>query len=769
MSTGSDARPVLAHTVLEIDGMTCGSCARRVERVLRRLDGVSAEVNYATGRAAVDHPAPVAVADLVAVVEKAGYRAAPPAPPGPDADPDPDTDPDAAREAGLRALRTRVLACAVLTLPVVVLAMVPAWQVTGWQWASLVLTTPVALWGALPLHRAAVSRLRHGAATMDTLVSIGVLVAYGWSVHALVLGSAGAPGHTHALEWTAPWSDASGRIYLEVAAAVTTAVLAGRYAEARARRRSGSALRELVELTAGTAAVLRDGTEVTVPAERLAVGDRVLVRPGERVPADGVVVEGASALDTSPITGETLPREVGPGDEVVGGSLNAGGRLVVRATRVGADTQVAQMAALVEQAQQGPAAVARLADRVCAWFVPGVLLLAGAAGGFWLGAGATPVAAAGVAVAVLVVACPCALGLATPTALLVGTGTGARLGILVTGPHVLEAARRVDTVLLDKTGTLTTGEMVVDDVAVATGEDLGEVLAAAGAVGSASTHPVARAVAAHAAAHGPLPAVRDAEALDGFGMRGTVGGREVLVGRPGPVADLPPELVAALARARERGSSVAVVARDGRALAVVAVGDTVRPSSAAAVAGLRALGLEPVLLTGDSAAVGRAVADRTGIEGLVADVLPTEKVDAVRRLQEHGRVVALVGDGVNHAAALAAADVGIAMGSGADVALHASDVTLVRADPLAAVDALRLCRRTGATIRANLFWAFAYNLLALPVAAAGLLNPMVAGVAMALSSVFVVSNSLRLRRFTATPMGRADQRVTAEGPRASFL
>ncbi|WP_300011745.1 heavy metal translocating P-type ATPase [Pseudonocardia sp.] len=731
--------------------MTCGSCARRVERVLRRMGGVEAQVNYATGRVAVDHPGTVTVDDLAAVIEKAGYTAERPAPAEPAA-----AAVEEAPDPALLALRDRARVCAGLTVPVVALAMVPAWQFTHWQWASLALAAPVAVWGALPLHRAALATLRHGATTMDTLVSVGVLAAFGWSLYSLFLGTAGYPGHTHALGAAPVWSDGTGAVYLEVAATVTTLVLVGRHAEARARRRSGAALRGLLALAAADAALLRDGREERVPADRVAVGDRIVVRPGERVAVDGVVEDGASALDTSPITGESLPREVGAGDEVTGGTINVGGRIVVCATRVGADTQVAQMAALVERAQTGTAAVARLADRICAWFVPAVLVLAAAAGGFWLGAGAGQVGALGAAVAVLTVACPCALGLATPTALLVGTGRGAQLGILVTGPDVLETARRVDTVLLDKTGTLTSGEMRVDRVSVAAGEDRDDVLAVAGALESASAHPVARAVHGHAAEQvGDLPQVGDPVAVGGLGARGSVGGRDVLIGRVALLAErgigLPPELASAVAAAEEDGASVAALAWDGRARAVFTVTDTVRPTAAAAVAGLRRLGLDPVLLTGDGVAVARSVAAQVGIDAVVADALPTDKADAVRRLQEHGHVVALVGDGVNDAPALAQADVGIAMGSGADVALHASDITLVRSDPTAAVDALRLCRRTHATIRGNLGWAFAYNVAALPVAAAGLLNPMLAGAAMALSSVFVVGNSLRLRRFSGAP------------------
>ena len=730
---------------LRVGGMTCGACANRVERTLNKIDGVSASVNYATETASVTATAPSTVDDLVAAVERAGYTATPA--------PEQEDAPD--REQALAALRTRLRACLALALPVVVVSMAPALQFPYWQWVALALTAPVVVWGALPLHRAAWTNLRQAAATMDTLVSVGTLAAFGWSLYALVLGDAGAPGLTHTFGLTLDRTHGAANLYLEVAAGVTTFVLAGRYAEARARRRSGVALRTLLGLAATDAAVLRGGREVRVPVDRLAPGDRFVVRPGDKVATDGVVVEGASAIDASMLTGETVPAEVTDGDEVTGGCVNVGGRLVVEATRVGAETRLAQIAALVETAQTGKAAVQRLADRISGVFVPVVLTLAAATFTFWLGAGYAPATAFTAATAVLIVACPCALGLATPTALLVGTGRGAQLGILIKGPEVLESTRRVDTVVLDKTGTVTTGEMNVVGVAAAAGEDADEVLATAGGLQDGSSHPIARAVVRHAQERfGRLPAVSGFAALDGLGVRGTVAGREVLVGRRLLLArnavDLPADLAAALAAAERDGGTGVVVAWSGRARGILVLADTVRPTSAAAVADLRRLGVEPILLTGDGLGAGSAVARQVGIDTTVVEALPDEKVEIVRRLQAEGRVVAMVGDGVNDAAALARADLGIAMGTGSDAAIHASDLTLVRADLRAAVDALRLSRRTLRVIKANLFWAFAYNCLALPLAAAGLLNPMVAGAAMALSSVFVVTNSLRLRRFQAS-------------------
>jgi Cu+-exporting ATPase len=735
-----------AVTDLAVGGMTCGACANRIERKLNKLDGVRATVNYATEKAAITHPTGMGAAELIAVVEAAGYTAALP----------PTTDePDDAPDEALREHRMRLLVCAGLAIPVVVMAMVPVLQLPYWQWLSLALTLPVVVWGAEPFHRAAWTNLRHGAASMDTLVSIGSLAAFGWSLYALLLGGAGVLGFTHPFHFWLGFSDGTSQIYLETAAGVVTFVLAGRYAEAKARRRSGEALRSLLSLAARDAVVLRGGREVRVPVEELAVGERCVVRAGEKIPTDGTVLEGRSSVDTGMVTGEPVPVEVGSGDAVVGGCVNVGGKLVVLATRVGADTQLAQMAAMVERAQTGKAAVQRLADRVSGKFVPGVMVLAAIAGGFWAGAGAGLTVAFSTAVAVLIVACPCALGLATPTALLVGTGRGAQLGILITGPEVLESTRAVDTVVLDKTGTVTTGEMTVVDVVAAPGEKLERVLGVAAALEAESTHPIARAVTAHGREQlTALPKVTRPAGLDGLGARGVVGSRQAVIGRPETLLDsgvkLPGELREALDDARAHGRTAVLLAWSNRARAVLVVADTPRPTSKDAVARLRALGLEPILLTGDGEAAARAVADEVGIDTVIADARPADKVDVVARLQAEGRTVAMVGDGVNDAAALAQADLGLAMGTGTDVAIHASDLTLVRADLTAAVDAIRLSRRTLAVIKGNLFWAFAYNYAALPIAAAGLLNPMLAGAAMALSSVFVVTNSLRLRRFAAS-------------------
>jgi Cu+-exporting ATPase len=723
---------------LAIGGMTCASCAARIERKLNKLDGVTATVNYATERARVDWTGPVSTDELVATVAKAGYTARLP-------------EPDRADDDAVAPLRRRLLVSAVLTVPVVLLGMVPALQFPGWQWVSLALATPVVVRGGLPFHRATWTNLRHGSSTMDTLVSLGTGAAYLWSLYALVLGSAGRIGLHDEFTFTAMRGDAAGSIYLEAAAGVTTFLLAGRFFEARARRRAGGALRALLELGAREVSVLRDGAEQRIPVAQLAVGDLFVVRPGERIATDGEVVEGASAVDAAMLTGESVPVEVGPGDTVVGATVNAGGRLVVRATRVGADTQLAAMARLVEDAQNGKAPVQRLADRVSAVFVPVVLALAVVTLLAWLLVGGGTAVALSAAVAVLIIACPCALGLATPTALLVGTGRGAQLGILIKGPEVLESTRQVDTVVLDKTGTVTTGRMALVDVVAADGEKPSEVLRLAGAVEAASEHPVARAVTAAATA--PLPAVRDFSSVGGLGVRGTVEEHAVVAGRARMLADdgapLPAELARARAAAEAAGRTVVAVGWDGAARGLLVVADTVKPTSAEAVRRLRDLGLRPVLLTGDNAAVARAVAAEVGIDEVIAEVLPQEKVDVVRRLQTEGRTVAMVGDGVNDAAALATADLGLAMGTGTDVAIEAGDLTLVRGDLRAAADAVRLSRRTLATIKANLFWAFAYNVAALPLAASGLLNPMIAGAAMAFSSVFVVANSLRLRRFRA--------------------
>ena len=654
------------------------------------------------------------------------------------------------------------------------MAMVPALQFTYWQWASLALAAPVVVWGALPFHRAAWTNLRHGATTMDTLVSVGVLAAFGWSLWALFLGTAGEPGMTHPFRISIDRTDGAGNIYLEAAAGVTTFLLAGRWLEHRSKRRSGAALRALLELGVRDAAVLRDDAsggrvEVRVPIDQLVVGDEFVVRPGEKVATDGEVLDGTSAVDASMLTGESVPVEVRPGDAVVGATVNAGGRLVVRATRVGADTQLAQMARLVEDAQNGKAEVQRLADRVSGVFVPVVIALAVATLGFWIGAGGGATAAFTAAVSVLIIACPCALGLATPTALMVGTGRGAQLGILIKGPEVLEQTRRVDTIVLDKTGTVTTGEMTVHDVVAADGESVDDVRRLAAALEAASEHPIGRAIAASARVsrdemggtgseihpeRPQIPGVEDFANVEGLGVQGVVDGHAVLIGRPRLLAEwsqhLPPELSAAVERAHGEGRTPVAVGWDGRARGVIVVGDTVKPTSAEAIARLRDLGLTPVLLTGDNEAAARSVAAQVGIESVVADVLPADKVAEVQRLQAAGRVVAMVGDGVNDAAALAQADLGLAMGTGTDVAIEASDLTLVRGDLLVAVDAIRLSRRTLGTIKGNLFWAFAYNVAALPLAATGLLNPMLAGAAMAFSSVFVVTNSLRLRGFRSS-------------------
>ena len=762
MSTiaGPDSSPAAtAQVELTISGMTCASCANRIERKLNKLDGVTASVNYATEKAKVVFPDGLDPAQLVETVAQAGYGASLPRP-----DTETPTAGEAEEDDPTRSLRQRLIASAVLTVPVIALAMVPAWQFTNWQWLSLTLAAPVVIWGAWPFHRAAAVNLRHGTSTMDTLVSLGTLAALGWSVYALFWGTAGTPGMTHAFELTVARTDGSGNIYLEAAAGVTTFILAGRFFEARSKRRAGAALRALLELGAKEVAVLRDGptgpVETRIPTDQLAVGDRFVVRPGEKIATDGEVAEGTSAVDASMLTGESVPVEVGPGDTVVGATVNAGGRLVVRATRVGADTQLAQMARLVEDAQNGKAEVQRLADRVSGIFVPIVIALAGATLGFWLGAGGGTAAAFTAAVAVLIIACPCALGLATPTALMVGTGRGAQLGILIKGPEVLESTRRVDTIVLDKTGTVTTGQMTLQHVIAAADEDADEVLRLAAAVEDASEHPIARAISdAGRDRLGPLPPVEDFTNLEGLGVQGVVddGDRShaVLVGRPRLLEEwsqpLPSDLQTAFTVAQGDGATAVAIGWDGKARGVLVVADAVKPTSAEAIAQLRRLGLRPILLTGDNRATAMTVAREVGIddseETVIADVLPSDKVDVVKRLQSQGRVVAMVGDGVNDAAALAQADLGLSMGTGTDVAIEASDLTLVRGDLRVAADAIRLSRRTLTTIKGNLFWAFAYNVAALPLAAAGLLNPMLAGAAMAFSSVFVVTNSLRLRRF----------------------
>ncbi|MFK4065836.1 heavy metal translocating P-type ATPase [Streptomyces sp. NPDC029674] len=748
-----------AEVELAIGGMTCASCAARIEKKLNRMDGVEATVNYATEKAKVSYRgADISVQDLISTVEATGYTAQEPTPVREETALDGDErQAEEARRADdeLRPLRQRLTTAALLSVPVIAMAMVPALQFEYWQWLSLTLAAPVVTYAAWPFHKAAWTNARHGAATMDTLISVGTSAAFLWSLWALFFGTAGTPGMTHPFELTIARSDGAGNIYLEAAAGVTAFILAGRYFEARSKRKAGAALKALLQLGAKDVTVLREGgREETVPVGRLKAGDRFLVRPGEKIATDGKVVEGSSAVDASMLTGESVPVEVAVGDAVTGATLNVGGRLVVEATRVGADTQLARMARLVEDAQNGKAAAQRLADKISAVFVPVVIGLALATLGFWLGNGAGLTAAFTAAVAVLIIACPCALGLATPTALMVGTGRGAQLGILIKGPEVLESTRKADTIVLDKTGTVTTGKMTLLATHTADGTTEAEVLRLAGALEHSSEHPIARAVAAGATASvGELPTPEDFANVAGRGVQGIVEGHAVLVGREQLLAEweihLPVELARAKAEAEAAGRTAIAVAWDGEARAVLEVADAVKDTSAEAIERLRALGLTPILLTGDNKAVAESVAAEVGIapEHVIAEVMPQDKVDVVKRLQAEGKSVAMVGDGVNDAAALAQADLGLAMGTGTDAAIEAGDLTLVRGDLRVAADAIRLSRRTLGTIRSNLFWAFAYNVGALPLAAAGLLNPMIAGAAMAFSSVFVVGNSLRLRGF----------------------
>ncbi|TFD81580.1 heavy metal translocating P-type ATPase [Cryobacterium fucosi] len=735
---------------LLVSGMTCASCATRIEKKLNRMAGVEATVNFATEKARIFVPEGTTVADAIATIEATGYSAKLPRPVE---QKEPDADEAEAPDPELQSLRNRLIISTILAVPVIVLSAIPPLQFINWQWFALMLAAPIAVWGAWLFHRAAWINIRHGATTMDTLISVGVLAAFGWSLYALFFGTAGDPGMTMGFEFTARPKGGAADIYLEVAAAVTVFLLAGRYFEAKAKRSSGAALKALLELGAKEATVMRDGEEVRIPTASLELGDLIIVRPGEKIATDGEVVEGNSAVDASMLTGEAVPVEVGPGDAVVGATLNAGGRLVVRATRIGADTELAQIGRLVEQAQTGKADVQRLADRVSSVFVPIVFALALGTLVVWLLLGVGPELAFTAAVATLIIACPCALGLATPTALLVGTGRGAQLGILIKGPQVLESTRRVDTIVLDKTGTVTTGRMTLAAVFPATGVDEAQLLRLTGSAEDGSEHPIAAAIVAGAKAQvGALPAAESFTSEQGFGVQALVEGHLVLVGRPRWLAEqwsieLPAELRTALDASEAQGRTAVAVAWDGQARGILAVSDVVKPTSRAAVAEFLRLGLRPILLTGDNEIVARAVGSEVGITEVIAGVLPAEKADVILALQKEGRVVAMVGDGVNDAVALASADLGIAMGTGTDVAIEAGDLTLVRADLIAAADAIRLSRRTLTTIKANLFWAFAYNVAAIPLAMSGLLNPLIAGGAMALSSVFVVTNSLRLRGF----------------------
>jgi Cu+-exporting ATPase len=741
---------------LSIGGMTCASCAARVEKKLNKLDGVTATVNFATEKAAVSFPETVAPEDLIAVVERTGYTAALPPP-----EPQAGSDAAGQRPAGASAdagnenaaLRRRLLVSLVLAVPVVTLAMVPALQFRNWQWLSLALAGPVAVWGAWPFHQAALVNARHGAATMDTLISVGVTASFAWSLYALFFGRAGQAGMRMGFTLLAGRSGASD-IYLDAAAGVTVLILLGRYFEARAKRRSGAALRALAELGAKDAAVLRDGNEIRVPVAQLSAGDLFVVRPGEKIAADGVVESGASAVDASMLTGEPVPVEVTDGDTVTGGCVNTSGRLVIRAVRVGADTELARISRLVRDAQNGKAPVQRLADRVSAVFVPVVIAIALATLAAWLAVGQGPAAAFTAAVAVLIIACPCAMGLATPTAILVGTGRGAQLGILIKGPEVLESTRAVDTIVLDKTGTVTTGMMSLADAVAAPGEDVRELYRLAGAAEDGSAHPIAVAVSAGARERlrSDLPSAEDFTSYHGLGVTAVVDGHAVAVGRAAWLTDewagnVTGSLAERAERAEAAGQTAVFAAWDGVVRGVLIVADTVKPTSAEAIARLRGLGLRPVLLTGDNERAARFVAEAAGIDEVIAGVLPEGKATAVKELQAAGRVVAMAGDGVNDAAALAQADLGLAMGTGTDAAIEAADLTLVRGDLRAAPDAIMLSRRTLATIKVNLFWAFAYNAAAIPLAALGFLSPLIAGAAMACSSVFVVTNSLRLRGF----------------------
>ena len=745
---------------LEIGGMTCASCATRIERKLNRIDGVSATVNYATEKARV-HADGVETAVLIAAVEAAGYTAVVPAPVAATNDLGSSVS---SVDRDVLALRHRLLVSVALAVPVALLSMIPVLQFTNWQWLALTLSAPVVVWGAWPFHRAAAVNARHGAATMDTLISVGIIAAFGWSVYALFFGMAGLPGMHMSFALFGQPKPGGTEIYLEVAAAVTVFILAGRYIEARAKKQSGAALRALLELGAKDATVLRDGAESVVSAASLTPGDTIVVRPGEKIAADGLIVDGTSAVDLSMLSGESVPVEVGSGDRVVGASVNVGGRLLVEVTRVGADTELARIARLVEEAQSGKAEAQRLADRVSAVFVPVVIGLALATFAGWLVFGGSVELAFTAAVATLIIACPCALGLATPTALLVGTGRGSQLGIIIRGPQVLEQTRTVDTIVLDKTGTVTTGKMSVLAVQAAGDAAPDDVLRAAAAVEHGSEHPVARAILDHARARGlEIRATEAFSAHAGQGVQALVAGHLTLAGQASWLSaewaiTIPATAAETIAAAERAGATVIAVAWDGELRGLVTIRDTIKDTSGEAISRFRALGLRPVLLTGDNAGVAGAIAAEAGIDEIHAGVTPQGKLDLIRALQESGRTVAMVGDGVNDAAALAAADLGIAMGTGTDAAIAAADIIVVSGDLVVVADAVRLARRTLGTIKGNLFWAFAYNVAAIPIAMLGLLNPLLAGAAMAFSSVFVVTNSLRLRNFqpaATVPAARA--------------
>ncbi|TLP98510.1 copper-translocating P-type ATPase [Nesterenkonia salmonea] len=748
---------------LQIGGMTCASCANRIEKKLNKLDGVEASVNYATEKASVTGPDTLDPQALIAEVEKTGYTATLPTSKNTTGS-SADDEGESREDVEIRVLKQRLIGAAILAVPVIAMAMIPALQFDYWGFASLVLAAPVVVWAGWPFHKAAWANFKHGAATMDTLIAVGTSAALIWSIIALFFGTAGQPGVVHPFELTISRTDGLGHIYLEVAAGVITFVLLGRYFEKTSKRQAGAALRALLELGAKEVSILRDGKEQRVPIEELNVGDEFVVRPGEKIATDGVITSGNSAVDASMLTGESVPVEVAVGDNVAGATVNAGGRLVIKATRVGADTQLSQMAKMVEDAQSGKAEIQRLVDRVSSVFVPIAIAVAAAALGGWLGAGFPVSAAFTATVAVLIIACPCAMGLAAPTALLVGTGRGAQMGVLIKGPEVLESTRKVDTIVLDKTGTVTTGKMTLTDTITAEGVERAELLRIAGGLEDYSEHPIAQAIATGATAEvGELPAPESFENIEGKGVQGVVEGHAVVAGRETLLADwsmhLDDELKSAKQAAEAQGKTAITVGWDGQARGVLVVSDQIKPTSAEAIGQFKDLGLTPVLLTGDNQTVAEQVAAEIGIDRVIAEVLPKDKVDVVAGLQDEGKVVAMVGDGVNDAPALAQADLGLAMGTGTDVAIEAADITLVRGDLRAAADAIRLARRTLRTIKQNLFWAFGYNTTAIPIAALGLLNPMLAGAAMAFSSVSVVTNSLRLRRFKA----KADDQAAPAG------